>query len=552
MLASINPSDLPAPPQTALQVINACSDESFDFDDITKIVSNDPQLTAEILRLVNSVLYSRENKVNSLNQAISIIGMKSIRNLSLCLSIKEVISGSQFDAAFLNDFWSDSIYRAVAARHLSEIIGVEDGDECFTTGLLQDFGLLVMIYMDAEKASSWYALRQLDPNRRLEKELNIFANTHTKVFEFLGHEWGLPDSIVEPIASHHECSHDTEINLCNILNTADWFSYVITSEDIKTASKYCKEYLKETIHFDEDKVDDCLNKISSVVKEVASVLGVTIKEQFEYQDLLKKSNIRLAEDNLQIQELNWKLQATISERDRLSKRLDLELKLATEIQQSLLPSRQDLPFYGFNIPARQLSGDFYDFFKCQDGSIMFCLADVSGKGVNASLLMVKVSSLFHCLGKYVTDMNKLAIMINKELVESNINGMFVTLICGKYNPSSKDIELINAGHPPALIVSDNGAIELKSTSIPFGIDKIDKFEVIKYSLINACLYLFSDGIFEAKFDGVELGVPGLLSWIKSEKSLDSSELLSKLNNKLLKASTDSSDDMTFLILDGRQ
>ena len=86
-------------------------------------------------------------------------------------------------------------------------------------------------------------------------------------------------------------------------------------------------------------------------------------------------------------------------------RMQKELELAREIQMDLLPApREDgFPIVGMNVPALEVSGDFYDFLQRDDGLIYFCLADVSGKGMNAALLMAKVSSLLHHLAKEIAD-----------------------------------------------------------------------------------------------------------------------------------------------------
>lgn len=549
MIGSIKPADLPSPPKTALQVLQACSDESVDYSKITNIVTNDPHLTAEILRMVNSAFYARNNPINSINQAISIIGTNSLRNLCLCLSVKDVFAASDFDGNMLDDFWSDSIYRAVVAKHIAEL-SKQDPDECFTAGLLQDFGLLILIYLNKDKTSSWYALRQFNPDLRCEKEKSIFGHSHTEVFSVLGREWNLPDLIVNAISDHHQCKANGHTDLCAILNATDWFAYVITADDFKRASGLCHRYLSEHLSLSDEEVDDCFNHISEQVKHAADGMGIKLNLKHDYKDLIQQSNIKLAEDNLNIQELNWKLQQTIEERDRLSAELNREIKLATEVQESLLPDIVDLPVYGLNIPARQLSGDFYDYLLLPDGSILFCLADVSGKGVNASLLMVKTSSLFHCLGKYVSQLDKLVKMINYELVESSIRGMFVTFVCGKYYPSTSNVEIINAGHPPALLIGKNRQEEINSSTFPLGIEKDIDLKVVTHDLKDAALYMVTDGILEALCDKQVFGLDGLKKYLMGLQGLDVRLQLEKFKSLMQSENIDTSDDMTMLIVDG--
>lgn len=550
MINSIKPSELPSPPQSSLDILNACSDDSVSFTEITKLVTNDPHLTIEVLRMVNSAFYGISHEISSLAQAISVIGVKSLRNLCLCISVKDVFKDIDFDEKCLNEFWTDSLYRAVAAKHIAEMTK-QDPDECFTAGLLQDFGLLILIYLDQEKIQSWNSLRQISPDNKIEKEISIFGHSHTDAFKVIGEQWSLPNSIIDPIVNHHDCKISETINICNVLNAADWFSFVMSSEKVNDSSNLCKQFLAHSLHIDDNEVDNCLTKISSLVLQAAGALGLNVTNIPEYSDLLKKSNLKLAEDNLEIQELNWKLQETIKERDRLSLELNNELEIAIEIQESLLPDNKELPVYGFTIPAKQLSGDFYDYQELSDGSLLFCLADVSGKGVNASLLMVKASSLFHCLGKFVPDLRKLVTIINRELVETSIRGMFVTLVCGRYNPNTGDLEVINAGHLPALIIGDSSNIEINSSSIPLGIVSDTPFIVEKHKLLKSNFYAFTDGITEAEVDGKMIGVEGVNEFLRNLTVKDIEDQLLEVKNKFQSDDVVSRDDMTVLVVNGK-
>ncbi|MDH5425553.1 MAG: HDOD domain-containing protein [Gammaproteobacteria bacterium] len=549
MIRSIEPSELPSPPQASLSVLRACSDDSADYAEITKFVTNDPQLTAEVLRMVNSAFYAITHEISSISQAISVIGVKSLRNLCLCLSVKEVFSGSTFDSDFLNEFWADSVFRAVAAKYIGNLYK-KDPDECFTAGLLQDLGLLVLFYLEPDKLSNWQQLRQTSPSLRSDFEKTVFGYSHTEVFNIIGEQWSLPESIISAVKNHHQCEKSAIVDTYAILNAADWLAYVMASDQLKISLDLCKLQLQNNINFSGEEVDTCLTKISPSIQKAANALGILIDDMPEYNDLLKKSNIKLAQDNLEIQELNWRLQETIKERDRLSLELDNELALATEVQESLLPDATDLPVHGFNIPAKQLSGDFYDYQKVADGSIIFCLADVSGKGVNASLLMVKTSSLFHCLGKFIFDLQKLVSVINNELVETSIRGMFVTFVCGKYFPKTGKLTIINAGHPPAFIISDSGSIKINSSTFPLGIIRDTEFTSESFLLKNSMLYVFSDGLNEAEIDGKKVEIDGVLRYFKEIYSLPVSDQIDHIRNEFSTARAVISDDVTVLVVNG--
>lgn len=206
---------------------------------------------------------------------------------------------------------------------------------------------------------------------------------------------------------------------------------------------------------------------------------------------------------------NARMAADLVEQERLRK----ELELAREIQSTLQPPvRGDgFPVAGINVPACEVSGDFYDFFELADGRIHFSLGDVSGKGMNAALLMAKTASLLHCLGKDIDDPARLLAIVNDEFCESATRGMFVTLVTGVFDPASGRVIWANAGHQPPLYRSADGSFsDFPATAPPAGIARGMQFETEDLELNGGSLYLCSDGVTEgADKHGQPLEVAGL-------------------------------------------
>jgi sigma-B regulation protein RsbU (phosphoserine phosphatase) len=132
-----------------------------------------------------------------------------------------------------------------------------------------------------------------------------------------------------------------------------------------------------------------------------------------------------------------------------------------------------------------------------DGRYTFNIGDVSGKGMDAALLMARAHSLYHCLAKTVARPAAIMATINAELCEHSTRGMFVTMIGGIYDPRTKGVTLANAGHLPAIVHRRNGNFELfESRSVPLGILADQAFEEVSFSLAEASLYLYTDGLSE--------------------------------------------------------
>ena len=251
--------------------------------------------------------------------------------------------------------------------------------------------------------------------------------------------------------------------------------------------------------------------------------------------------------------LNARLTASLVEQERIQR----EIELAAEIQRNLLPGAPgpDFPLYGLNIPARAVSGDFYDYFTLEDGRIAFCLGDVSGKGINAALLMAKTTSLYRCLGKTELSPGKLLARINNEICETSTRGMFVTLIGGIYDPEIDTVRFANAGHEPPLYHARDGTFEdFAAEAPPLGIVPLarghDRLPEQSQVLDGGAFYIFTDGVTEGTLAGGEImGVEGVKSALRAAAGRPLDERIDSIARLLARDDGVIHDDITFLGID---
>ena len=247
---------------------------------------------------------------------------------------------------------------------------------------------------------------------------------------------------------------------------------------------------------------------------------------------------------------NARMADSLVEQERMRK----ELELAREIQLDLLPDdsdRTNLPVKGMNVPALEVSGDFYDFFKRDDGLIYFNLADVSGKGMNAAMLMAKASSLLHHLAKSISDPGELLTRVNDEICETVSHGMFITIVSGFIDTSNCTIKFSNAGHQPPLFHQDTGHFEqIEESSPPLGIIPGATFPVSTVPLKGGALYLFTDGVTESVDENKRLlDVDGLIKLIEDTSEVKASKRLEDIVAKIQHPSTEQHDDITLMIIE---
>ncbi len=209
-----------------------------------------------------------------------------------------------------------------------------------------------------------------------------------------------------------------------------------------------------------------------------------------------------------------KLEQTEKQKNLWKNRVSQEIKLAMDVQKRLMPKRDidHFPIYGLNIPAREISGDFYDFYL-HDDEVYFTLSDVSGKGVNAGMVMAKAITLFKIFARQRFKPNEILFEMNNDLNESNPSGTFITSIVGRYNLKSDLVELSNAGHQPALLRNDNNFKEFPSSSMPLAVTRhkdANVYNLENFKLNGGRIYCFTDGFSECLDDNrKEIGIDGV-------------------------------------------
>ena len=186
--------------------------------------------------------------------------------------------------------------------------------------------------------------------------------------------------------------------------------------------------------------------------------------------------------------------------------MESELKIAHDIQMSMLPKtypafpdRHDIDIFGQVTPAKAVGGDLYDFL-IRDEKLFFCIGDVSGKGVPASLVMAVTRSLFRNIAAYTAEPDHIVVALNDALSNNNDAGMFVTLFVGVLDLGTGHLSYSNAGHNAPLLVS-NGEVSVLpcDPNIPVGVMNDWKYTVQHIQLTTgASIFLYTDGLNEAE------------------------------------------------------
>lgn len=232
-------------------------------------------------------------------------------------------------------------------------------------------------------------------------------------------------------------------------------------------------------------------------------------------------NKRLAKENIQ-QEL-----------------IKRELEMASEMQNLLfpvsLPKSEQIEISAYYQPHRQVGGDYYDYIKLSDNEIQFCVADVSGKGVSAALLMSNFQAHLHALSPLHSDLRNLIKALNEKVLQSAKGEKFITLFVARYLINEKSLQFVNAGHNPPALLSQDTITPLKEGCM--GLGMLDEIPVIKVGNIKIqpqdLLFCYTDGFAEQENSaGQSFGNDQLEAFLHSINGAETSKILDDAMNEL--------------------
>ena len=236
--------------------------------------------------------------------------------------------------------------------------------------------------------------------------------------------------------------------------------------------------------------------------------------------------------------------------------IENELKVASDIQMSMVPrlfpafpSRKDIDLYASMTPAKEVGGDLYDFF-IQDEILYFCVGDVSGKGIPASLFMAVTRNLFRIVAQQGLPPTEIASHINNILAVDNDQGMFVTMFIGKADLRTGHLDYCNCGHNAPVV--DGQLLEMQYANQPLGLWEDDPFYGESIDNFRGRQFLlYTDGLNEAENAEKELlGNDRMIELMQDAQDMDARHVVDMLKAAVEehRAGADPNDDLTLLCL----
>ena len=246
-------------------------------------------------------------------------------------------------------------------------------------------------------------------------------------------------------------------------------------------------------------------------------------------------------------------QALVVEQERLRRELELSRLIQTEMLPRAPLRLGAAEIKGISIPAREVGGDFFNYFALPDGRLALLVGDVSGKGVSAALLMANVQATLRARLPHESDLARLAAQLDREIDETTPGAVYLTLFLGILDAGRQELRYVNAGHNPQFVVHAGGGFEvMAATGLPIALYPGQPYtEQVVPARPGDLLFFYTDGLVEAEDDNGEMfGIERLQALLGTEQTKGVDTVLHEVEEAVrrFRGNHEPMDDATMMAL----
>ncbi len=324
-------TNLPSPPAIATKIIELSSCDTSGLSDVADVVSIDPALSAKLLRMANSPLYTKQRKVENLRQAINLFGLDGTLNIALSFSLKQNATEDSHSGLNYNLYWKRSLASAMLCQDLIQRFGGSSKDSAFLAGLLQDIGMLAL---DKAKPDLYnnIGIEQAKHESLYKLELETLNADHSAVGAWLLKQWHLPSNLLEPIQQSHaaidtaqECKSDlSKAVACSSL-FADLF--IAEEEDIHSLLSTTISQAKNIIDLSDEEFHQTIESTLENYSDLAQMFDIELENpnMLEFiseqaKEVLILRNLSKIKETECLQKEAKKLESKTAELEELNRR----------------------------------------------------------------------------------------------------------------------------------------------------------------------------------------------------------------------------------------
>ena len=292
--------NLPSLPTVAVQVLELTQADEVSISEIGRVIQQDPALTARVLRVVNSSLFGMSRRVSSLQQAMVVLGLRTVKVMVLSFSLVDTMRSRQLGGFDYPGYWRRSLTTAVASKLLAEEVRRALVDEAFIGGLLCDLGMLAAFHCARDLYMP--VVQRYDTDREPVQAIEqaLLNVTHEHMTADLLNHWGLPVALCRAVATHHSpldapTSDDPlEAALTRILRSAALIADLFCADVGAGKLEQSRNQIIQHLPIGRSQLNAALDTIDRHVKETASLFALNIGPTRAYQDIQAEACVQLA------------------------------------------------------------------------------------------------------------------------------------------------------------------------------------------------------------------------------------------------------------------
>lgn len=490
----------------ATQIVAITSDPECDLEQLTRVILADNVMSLRFLALANSATFSRGGETRDLRDCLVRLGLNRVRNVALLMGVHDLGPGKGEVELDLNDFWHHSLATASCCRQMAADRDGVDPEDAWLVGILHGIGVIAMAQKVPDDFQNALLRARALQTTLAEAEMTILEFHHGELAGRILNQWHLPSLFSEAIEFHPESYEEHEVGeesdrMIGLLRDGIRLARALGCGDNGDGTPLEQpQRVAERIGLDPDRLEPLAASVVEEVGEFSRLLGMNEPCRPMTQDQSEETVEKATPNN---QHVAARLALEGMEDTMAREDLEAQLDLARQIQQRLLPDRTpEIPGFELaaaNHPCLHVSGDYYDFINMKGSCPALVIADVSGKGMPASLLASNLQASLRALAQIFDDPGELLANVNRALFSSTDPEHFATLFLAALEPDGSGFRYASAGHNPPLLLGTDGTPRwLPPAGTPLGM-----FEEMTYPVTTVAmepgelLVAYTDGVTEA-------------------------------------------------------
>ena len=290
---------LPSPPNIALRLMEEVKKENFSFGDIAKIIQFDPALTAKVLKIINSSYYSFPQKITSIERALSLLGLHTVKNIALSFTLIDGLKLGAQSSFNIGYFWKRALVAAIGSEFFAAHLKIRDTD-IFISALLHNLGILIFNCFLHDEYSRLIEekVRTLVPMDVLEKR--TFGFNHQELCSELLRKWGLPENVCLAILYHHGYREAPEYvrGSARVVYLSNALSSLFSDTETPEKLRHFADIIKEDLGISDEELEALVDQGMDRISEMCSSLDIPFDNIKPLSELLQEANLSLSELNL--------------------------------------------------------------------------------------------------------------------------------------------------------------------------------------------------------------------------------------------------------------